>query len=44
MNAVGRSLKGVAADIKLVSLPGVPEKGDVADFIALRGESAATEW
>lgn len=30
---VSRSLVGVAAEVKVVELPGLPEKGDVSDFL-----------
>ncbi|NPU99337.1 MAG: DUF3987 domain-containing protein [Candidatus Omnitrophica bacterium] len=33
---VARSLYGAAASIKVVALPGLPEKGDVADWIEAR--------
>jgi len=32
---VAKSLQGVAAEVKLVDLPGLPEKGDVSDWLAL---------
>ena len=32
---VARSLHGFAAAVKIIQLPGVPEKGDFSDFIAL---------
>jgi putative DNA primase/helicase len=31
---VARSLHGLAASVKVVSLPGLPEKGDVSDWLA----------
>ena len=34
---VAQSLRGVAASVKLVELPGLPEKGDVSDFLDLGG-------
>jgi hypothetical protein len=34
---VARSLRGKAASVKVVELPGVPEKGDVSDFLDARG-------
>jgi len=46
------SLQGVAASVKIVELPGLPEKGDVSDFLDAGGTldqlrelaSAAPEW
>jgi hypothetical protein len=35
---VARSLIGKAASIKIIQLPGLPEKGDVSDFIASIGD------
>jgi hypothetical protein len=35
--AVAESLKGVAASIKVVELPGLPEKGDVSDWLMIEG-------
>jgi putative DNA primase/helicase len=32
---VGRALTGVAAEIKILNLPGVPEKGDFSDWAAI---------
>jgi len=34
MNEVGASLHGIAASLKWLKLPGLPEKGDVSDWIA----------
>lgn len=34
---VARSLHGVAASVKLLLLPGLPEKGDVSDWLAAGG-------
>jgi putative DNA primase/helicase len=34
---VARSLHGVAASVKVMELPGLPEKGDVSDFLARGG-------
>lgn len=31
---VVRSLHGIAAEVKIVELPGLPEKGDVSDYLA----------
>jgi hypothetical protein len=31
---VARSLMGVAASVKIIKLPGLPEKGDVSDWVA----------
>ncbi len=49
---VALSLHGVAASIRVVELPGLPEKGDVSDFLDLGGTidqirvfaDAAQEW
>jgi hypothetical protein len=38
---VGRSLHGFAADIKIITLPDLPEKGDVSDFIEQQGPEQA---
>ncbi|HEX9942397.1 MAG TPA: CHC2 zinc finger domain-containing protein [Thermoanaerobaculia bacterium] len=35
---VARSLAGVSKEIKIIRLPGLPEKGDVSDWIAEREE------
>jgi hypothetical protein len=35
--SIAASLKGIAATVRIVPLPGLPEKGDVADFIAAGG-------
>jgi putative DNA primase/helicase len=35
VEAVARSLAGVAAEVRLVDLPGLPPKGDLADFVAI---------
>jgi len=35
--AVARSLRGIAAGVKIIELPGVPEKGDVSDWVAAGG-------
>jgi hypothetical protein len=34
---VARSLHGVAAEVRIVELPGLPEKSDVSDFLAAGG-------
>jgi putative DNA primase/helicase len=34
---VARSLRGVAASVKIVALPGLPPKGDVSDWLAAGG-------
>lgn len=39
---VARSLAGVAREIKIIRLPGLPEKGDVSDWIAEREEDGKT--
>ena len=38
---VGSYLSGVAARVRVLALPGLPEKGDVADWIANGGTAAA---
>jgi uncharacterized protein YerC len=44
MTRVGAALKGVAAGLKWIDLPGLPSKGDVSDFIAtFRDTAEATE-
>lgn len=35
--AVARALHGVAADVRILRLPDIPEKGDVADWLAAGG-------
>jgi putative DNA primase/helicase len=35
--AVAKSLHGIAASVKVVLLPGLPEKGDVSDWLAAGG-------
>jgi AAA domain len=35
--SVARSLRGIAANVKVVSLPGLPEKGDVSDWLNAGG-------
>jgi hypothetical protein len=37
---VAQSLQGVAASVRIVKLPGLPEKGDVSDWIAAGGTKA----
>jgi 5S rRNA maturation endonuclease (ribonuclease M5) len=39
-DAVAKSLQGIAARIRAVELPGVPEKGDVSDWLAKIGGDA----
>jgi hypothetical protein len=41
--AVGRSLQGVATRVRVLELPGLPEKGDVSDWIK-SGGSAEELW
>ena len=49
---VARALQGVAASVRLLKLPGIPEKGDVSDWISAGGTAAqlkalarsAEEW
>ncbi|MEW6771236.1 MAG: DUF927 domain-containing protein [Bacillota bacterium] len=49
---VAKSLRGVAASVKVLELPGLPEKGDVSDWLAgggtaeelLRLAAEAPEW
>ncbi len=36
-NAVAQSLHGIAADVRIVELPGLPAKGDVSDWFASGG-------
>jgi putative DNA primase/helicase len=36
-DSVARSLQGKAISVKVVELPGLPEKGDVSDFLAAGG-------
>lgn len=38
---VGRSLHGFAAAVKIITLPDLPEKGDVSDFIEQHGPEQA---
>ena len=39
--SVASNLEGVASRIRMLDLPGVPEKGDVADWLAAGGTAAA---
>jgi hypothetical protein len=39
---VAQSLSGTAASVKIVELPGLPEKGDISDFIELRKKADRT--
>jgi hypothetical protein len=39
-NAVGRSLQGVAASVRMLELPGLPAKGDVMDWADAGGTAA----
>jgi putative DNA primase/helicase len=49
---IAKSLDGIAASIKVVELPGLPDKGDVSDWLAAGGTAdtlrelveAAPEW
>lgn len=41
--AVANTLHGFAASVKVLSLPGLPQKGDVSDFIELHGAEKAKE-
>jgi len=49
---VARNLRSVAASVKVIELPGIPEKGDVSDWLAAGGTveqllglvEAAPEW
>lgn len=34
---VARGLRGVAREVRVVNLPGLPEKGDVSDYVAAHG-------
>lgn len=43
MENVARALHGVAASVKIVLLPDLPEKGDISDYIA-RFDSKETAW
>jgi hypothetical protein len=40
---VAKALESIAKEIKIVALPDLPEKGDVVDFIAMRGPKAAQD-
>jgi hypothetical protein len=40
---VVRSLEGIAESVRVIELPGLPEKGDVSDWIAAGGTKAALE-
>jgi len=37
---VARRLHGIAAEVRIVALPGLPEKGDVSDWLAAGGNAA----
>lgn len=39
---VAKSLKGIAGTIKVIELPGLPEKGDVSDWIAAQRAAGKT--
>ncbi len=43
MRQVARSLEGIATDVILVDLPGLPPKGDVSDWVAAGGTPAELE-
>jgi hypothetical protein len=36
-DAIARSLQGIAASVKVLNLPGLPEKGDVSDWLEAGG-------
>ena len=36
-NSVARHLHGIAASVKILALPGLPEKGDVSDWLEAGG-------
>lgn len=38
---IARSLVGIASSVKILNLPGLPEKGDVSDFIEMHGPAEA---
>src|SRR5439155_18351863 len=40
---VAANLRGIAASVRIVELPGLPEKGDVSDWLAAGGTRAALE-
>jgi len=40
---VARSLHGVASSVRIVRLPGLPDKGDVSDYIAACGTDGLTD-
>lgn len=40
---IGRSLEGIAATCRLLELPGLPEHGDIIDWIAVGGTQAEFE-
>ena len=39
--AVAKALQGIANTVRILALPGLPEKGDVADWIASGGTAAS---
>jgi putative DNA primase/helicase len=41
---VARALFGVASSVKVLALPGLPEKGDVTDWLADGGDRSELEW
>ena len=42
-DAVARSLRGIARRVRLLALPGIPQKGDVSDWLAAGGTREALE-
>jgi putative DNA primase/helicase len=41
---VARALFGVASSVKVLALPGLPEKGDVTDWLTDGGDRSELEW
>ncbi|GMM62378.1 phage/plasmid primase, P4 family [Novosphingobium pituita] len=41
-NVVAYKLSGIAASVRIVHLPDLPEKGDVSDWLAIEGNDRAT--
>jgi DNA primase len=40
---IARLLQGIAASVKIIELPDLPEKGDISDFIEIHGKERAKE-
>jgi putative DNA primase/helicase len=43
-NKVGAALQGIAKSIRILHLPGLPEKGDISDWLAVEDNDKAPLW